>query len=99
MQSFKSVVFLLHNLQPSLAASPEPVDSGEPLNLTCTSNSVPVPSNYTFYKGSTEKASQTTDLYTFIVDEHDGGSYKCTATNTIGTSPDSNVVNVTVNCK
>ena len=99
MQFYKSDVFLLDNLAPTLTTSPEPVDSGASLSLTCTANSEPAPSTYTFYHGSTEIASQGTNLYTFTVDETHGGSYKCKATNTFGTSSDSAAVDVTVDCK
>ena len=94
-----SDVFLLDNLAPTFTTSPEPVDSGASLTLTCTANSEPAATIYMFYHGSTEIASQETNLYTFTVDETQGGSYKCKAMNTFGTSSDSTAVAVTVNCK
>ena len=99
MQFYKSDVYLLDNLAPTLAVSDTTVNSGVSLTLTCTANSEPAPSTYVFYRDGTVIVPQGANMHTFTVDETHGGSYTCKATNTFGTSSDSNAVDITVNCK
>ena len=99
MQFYKSDVFLLDNLAPTLTLSATTLDSGSPLTLTCAANAEPAATNYVFYHGADELGTETTNAHTFTVDATHGGSYKCKATNTFGTSSDSAAVAVTVKCK